>query len=168
MDKGKGIKIRGTATYYESDHSFEFVSQKQGKPQRSNERKYGSAITYTTTGASPKTVVALQCAADTTDKRRELVDQFNEILKNEFGATPKDKVKLDGIVLMKEDNCKMTFNTKKCDLSCNFTLSLMPEGNIDFQTKFYELIQKLSKCFAFNTTSIQKYVQSAYQKSSSK
>lgn len=168
MSKGKGIKIRGTATYYEDDHSFEFVSQKQGKPQRANEHKYGAATTYTTTGASPKSVVSLQCSADAVDKRRELTEQFNEIMKQEFGAQPKDKVKIDGIVLKKDEGCTLKFNTKKCELSCNFTLSMLPEGSNDFKMKFYELIQNLSKCFAFNTTLIQKYVQSACLKNSSK
>ena len=46
------IKIRGTATIYE-DNCFEFASQKEGKPQRTDVKKIGNAKVYTTTGAHP-------------------------------------------------------------------------------------------------------------------
>ena len=157
MDKKKGIKIRGTATYYEDDHSFEFQSQKEGQPQRKNVKKFGLASSYETTGKEPKKVLTLQCPVSTVDAKAELVNQFNSFLREEFKSEKSEELKLDGIKIVDSPDLKMSLDTKEGVLGCTFKLSLSPTGNLDYKNKFYQLIQEISKFFTINEKTIAHY-----------
>ena len=149
------IKVRGTATFYE-DNAFEFVSQKEGKPQRTDIRKYGNAKVYTTTGASPKRVITIECAADAVDPASEVSSAFAKVFKEEFKAQVPDALSHKGAVLKNDANLKMTVNKTKKQLECSFIVPLTPDGKRDYKIMFYEKIQEISKCFAINESTINK------------
>jgi hypothetical protein len=54
-------KFRGTGIIYLPQNAFEFVPQKEGKPQQTDVKRYGTAKAYTTVGKDPKRVITLQC-----------------------------------------------------------------------------------------------------------
>lgn len=147
------IKVRGTATIYE-DNAFEFVSQKEGKPQRTDVKKYGNAKVYTTTGASPKKVITIECAADATDPANDISQSFAKAFKEEFKTEAPDSIVPKGVVLKNETNVKMTVNKTKKQLECSFIVPLTPDGKRDYKIMFYEKIQEISKCFAINENTI--------------
>ena len=149
------IKVRGTATFYE-DNAFEFVSQKEGKPQRTDIRKYGNAKVYTTTGASPKRVITIECAADSVDPASEVSSAFAKVFKEEFKTQVPDALSPKGAVLKNDANLKMTVNKTKKQLECSFIVPLTPDGKRDYKIMFYEKIQEISKCFAINESTINK------------
>lgn len=149
------IKVRGTATIYE-DNAFEFVSQKEGKPQRTDVKKYGNAKVYTTTGASPKKVITIECAADAVDPATEVSSAFAKVYKEEFKAQVPDALSPKGAVLKNDANLKMTVNKTKKQLECSFIVPLTPDGKRDYKVMFYDKIQEISKCFAINESIINK------------
>ena len=79
-------KFRGTGIIYLPQNAFEFVPQKEGKPQQTDVKRYGTAKAYTTVGKDPKRVITLQCKADTTAPRAELFSQFTNVMKSEYNA----------------------------------------------------------------------------------
>lgn len=149
------IKVRGTATIYE-DNAFEFISQKKGKPQRTDEKKYGSAKVYTTTGASPKKVITIECAADAVDPASEVSASFAKVFKEEFKTQAPEAITPKGIVLKNDPTMKMTVNKTKKQIECSFIVPLTPDGKRDYKVMFYEKIQEISKCFAIKETIINK------------
>lgn len=149
------IKVRGTATIYE-DNAFEFVSQKEGKPQRTDVKKYGQAKVYTTTGATPKKVITIECAADAVDPASEISASFANAFKQEFKANAPEAITPKGIVLKNDPALKMTVNKTKKQIECSFIVPLTPDGKRDYKVMFYEKIQEISKCFAIKETLINK------------
>ncbi len=113
------IKVRGTATFYEGN-AFEFVSQKEGKPQRTDVKKYGNAKVYTTTGASPKKVITIECAADAVDPASEVSSAFAKCFKEEFKTAAPDSLSPKGAVLKNDPSLKMTVNKTKKQIECSF------------------------------------------------
>ena len=149
------IKVRGTATFF-TDNTFEFVSQKEGKPQRTNVKKVGKASIYTTTGRDPKRVVTIECKADDPDPANSLTSQFEDLMKCEYKRELPEPMKPKGVQLMNNEDLKMALNKSKKRLEVSFYITLEPEGIRDYKTKFYDKIQEISKCFAINETTIRK------------
>ena len=149
-------KFRGTGIIYLPQNAFEFVPQKEGKPQQTDVKRYGTAKAYTTVGKDPKRVITLQCRADTTDPRAELFSQFTNVMKSEYNAEIPKGIKPKGKILANTDSLKMTLNKQESRIEVSFFVPTTPEGKKSVKDMFYDKIIELSKCFATNESTIQK------------
>ena len=149
------LKVRGTATFF-SDNTFEFVAQKEGKPKQTEQKNYGDARTYLTTGQNPKRVITVECPADATDPVAHLTSSIEKVFKGEFNARLPDQLTPKGVVLKNEEGLRMTINKTQKRIEVSFSVSLTPHGKRDYKDMFYEKITQISKCFAINESLIKK------------
>jgi hypothetical protein len=162
----KPLNIKGTGKLYE-DNSFEFVPQKEGNPQRKDVVRTANATHYTTTGKTPKKVVTIQYNPDVPDPQAVVLDEVEKI----FGKICPEKSKKDekprGRVLLKEACTEVRYNEKEKRIEASFYVPLTLHDGKDFKTNFYETLQTLSKCLAYNTDFLTKRL-TAINKDSSK